>query len=109
MNIHGRLPHLLFLLALISAFETDFYKILGIANNATVPQITAAYRRLALIKHPDKNLNDPTAHLKFIELSQAYSTLIEKSFRHRYDTKDWQSSAEKHESKKSVGAAMYNQ
>ena len=35
------------------------YEMLGVAENATQAEIKKAYRRLALLKHPDKCPNDP--------------------------------------------------
>lgn len=45
-----------------SGFEGDFYSILGIKFNATSHEIKAAYRRLALQCHPDKNGGDVGAN-----------------------------------------------
>ena len=33
----------------------DYYSILEVGNDASLQEITASYRRLALINHPDKN------------------------------------------------------
>ena len=38
---------------------TILYQILNVEKTATQVDIKKAYRRLALLKHPDKNPNDP--------------------------------------------------
>ena len=36
----------------------DYYAVLEISNTATIEVVTKSYRRLAKIRHPDKNLKD---------------------------------------------------
>lgn len=43
----------------------DYYAILEIEQTADANSIRASYRRLAKIKHPDKNLTNPNATLEF--------------------------------------------
>ena len=38
-----------------SLSESDYYAELQLGSNATAEEITASYRRLARIHHPDKN------------------------------------------------------
>jgi DnaJ-class molecular chaperone len=54
----------------------DYYKILEIERDASEEEIKHAYRRLAKKYHPDLNKTDPKAKEKFIELHEAYETLI---------------------------------
>jgi curved DNA-binding protein CbpA len=54
----------------------DYYHILQIPTHATLPEIKRAYRRLAMIYHPDKNKNDPYAAARFSEIKEAYEVLI---------------------------------
>jgi len=63
----------------------DYYSILGISKTANDIEIKAAFRRLAMIYHPDKNPNNPDARLVFENVLKAYNTLIHPSSRRRYD------------------------
>jgi curved DNA-binding protein CbpA len=53
----------------------DYYNILQVPVHATLPEIKQAYRRLAMIYHPDKNGNDPYAETQFTEIQEAYEVL----------------------------------
>ncbi len=63
----------------------DFYKILGVAENASNEEIKKAYRKLAKQYHPDANPNDPAAAERFKEISEAYSVLSDSKRRSQYD------------------------
>jgi molecular chaperone DnaJ len=67
------------------AKNKDYYKILEIEKNASEEEIKLAYRRLAKKYHPDLNKSDPKAKDKFIELHEAYDTLINPVRRKIYD------------------------
>ncbi|KAK1357780.1 dnaJ-like protein subfamily B member 1 [Heracleum sosnowskyi] len=65
----------------------DYYNILKVNRNATVDDLKKAYRRLAMIWHPDKN---PThqrteAEAKFKNISEAYDVLSDPQKRQIYD------------------------
>ena len=62
----------------------DFYKILGINPNADIQRIKKAYKKLALIYHPDVN-KAPDAQERFIEINEAYETLSDPNSRLPYD------------------------
>lgn len=65
----------------------DYYEILGIEKSATTDQIKKAYRKAALLHHPDKATKDTLAEAneKFKEISEAYEILSDKNKRHYYD------------------------
>jgi curved DNA-binding protein len=63
----------------------DYYKILGVAKNATPDDIKKAYRKLARKLHPDLNPNDKEAHHKFQELNEANEVLGDPEKRVKYD------------------------
>jgi molecular chaperone DnaJ len=63
----------------------DFYRILGVAENASAEEIKKAYRKLAKQYHPDANPNDASAADRFKEISEAYSVLSDDDKRKQYD------------------------
>lgn len=63
----------------------DYYEILGVAKSATTDEIKAAYRKLALKYHPDRNPGNKEAEDKFKEAAQAYEVLSDVEKRKRYD------------------------
>jgi len=63
----------------------DYYKILGISENASDPEIKKSYRKLALEHHPDHNKNDPNSEEKFKQITEAYGVLIDPLKRKEYD------------------------
>jgi curved DNA-binding protein len=73
------------------SMSTSYYKILGVANNATVNQIKAAYRKLARKHHPDLNPGDPNANKKFQAINEANEVLSDPDKRFLYNIygSDW--------------------
>ena len=61
------------------------YEVMGLSKNATQQQIKKQYHKLALQRHPDKNLDDPQATVKFQLLTQAYNLLNDPKKRQDYD------------------------
>ena len=89
--------------------DADYYAVLEISNSATLEEITKSYRRLARIRHPDKNLNDDNSTAAFqlvsliafpldgteqrqqltgnVKLQNAYTTISNTESRRVYDTR----------------------
>ncbi|KAK9467763.1 X-domain of DnaJ-containing-domain-containing protein [Lipomyces arxii] len=65
--------------------DTAYYDCLGVATDATALEIKKAYRKKAILLHPDKNPNDETAHAKFQEVGEAYQVLSDPKLRLQYD------------------------
>ncbi len=63
----------------------DYYELLGIDEDSSEKEIKLAYRKLAKKFHPDLNKSDPHAKDKFIEIKEAYETLIDPSKRKIYN------------------------
>ncbi|CAG8768839.1 4486_t:CDS:2, partial [Acaulospora colombiana] len=57
----------------------DYYEILGVEESATGEDIKKAFRKLALIHHPDKNPNNvEEATKRFATMQQAYEVLSDE-------------------------------
>ena len=63
----------------------DYYEVLGVSRDADAAELKAAYRRLALQHHPDRNPDAPESTEKFKEASEAYAVLSDPEKRARYD------------------------
>lgn len=68
----------------------DYYKILGIDRNANDEEIKKAYRKRALVHHPDRHSGaseeEKKEHeRKFKEVGEAYGVLSDSKKRSRYD------------------------
>ncbi|KAL8446438.1 hypothetical protein Emed_004892 [Eimeria media] len=64
--------------------ETCYYKTLGVTKDASEETIRKAYKRWALVLHPDKN-KAPKAEDAFKKLNKVCSTLLDSYERRKYD------------------------
>jgi len=67
------------------AAQRDYYEVLGVPRSATSSDIAAAYRKLAIKYHPDKNPGDQEAIERFKEAAEAFEVLNDPEKRSRYD------------------------
>ena len=63
----------------------DYYEVLEVSRTATDQEIKSAYRRLALMYHPDRNQGSKDAEEKFKEAAEAYAVLADSQKRSLYD------------------------
>ncbi|WP_419551317.1 DnaJ C-terminal domain-containing protein [Candidatus Poriferisodalis sp.] len=63
-------------------FETDYYAVLGVSPDASDPDITKAYRKLARKHHPDSSDGDEE---RFKQISAAYDVIGDSEKRAAYD------------------------
>lgn len=61
------------------------YDVLGIPKSADASTIRTAYRKLALLHHPDRS-SDPNAANRFAIIAEAYAVLSDPDKRRDYDT-----------------------
>lgn len=67
----------------------DYYQILQIQPHSTLAEIKQAFRRLALVYHPDKNPNDRYAEVQFNEIKEAYEVLTTPVKKENYLQQRW--------------------
>jgi molecular chaperone DnaJ len=67
------------------AGKRDYYEVLGVEKNADDETLKKAYRKLAMQYHPDRNVGDHEAELKFKEAAEAFEVLRDPDKRSRYD------------------------
>lgn len=63
----------------------NYYEVLDISRFASQEDIKSAYRKLALIFHPDKNNNSVESEERFKEINTAYQILSDPYKRARHD------------------------
>lgn len=62
--------------------KRDYYEVLGIGKDASADEVKKAFRKQAVLHHPDKEGGDES---KFKEINEAYEILKDPSKRQRYD------------------------
>src|SRR5688500_13805339 len=65
----------------------DFYEALGVSRTASQTQIKAAFKKMAMRYHPDRNPGNKHAEETFKFLNEAYHTLSDPIKRSRYDSR----------------------
>ena len=65
--------------------KRDYYEVLGVQRSASKDELAAAYRKLALQYHPDRNPGDQEAVVRFKEAAEAFEVLGNDEKRSRYD------------------------
>jgi molecular chaperone DnaJ len=63
----------------------DYYEVLGVERTIDAPGLKSAYRKLAMIHHPDRNGGSEDSMAKFKEISEAYTVLSDDQKRAAYD------------------------
>src|SRR2546421_11018168 len=69
----------------MASTKKDYYEILGVGRDSDDEVIKRAYRKLAMQHHPDRNVGDAEAEVKFKEAAEAYEVLRDPAKRQRYD------------------------
>ena len=69
----------------MAAEVRDPYEVLGLGRDASEADIKAAFRRLAIQHHPDRNQGDPSAQDRFTEINLAHQILSDADKRSAYD------------------------
>ncbi len=65
--------------------KRDYYEVLGVARDCTEVELKAAFRKLAMQHHPDRNPGDNECEHKFKEINEAYDVLKDGDKRAAYD------------------------
>ena len=65
--------------------KRDYYEVLGVSRSCTEAELKAAFRKLAMQHHPDRNPGDKECEHKFKEINEAYDVLKDGDKRAAYD------------------------
>ena len=66
--------------------QEDYYRVLGLEQDATDQQIKEAFRKLAFKYHPDRNKDNPAAVEEMKKVNEAYAVLSDPAKKREYDT-----------------------
>jgi molecular chaperone DnaJ len=65
--------------------KRDYYEVLGVTRTSTEVELKAAFRKLAMQHHPDRNPGDKDCEHRFKEVNEAYDVLKDGDKRAAYD------------------------
>jgi molecular chaperone DnaJ len=65
--------------------KRDYYEVLGVTRSCTEVELKAAFRKLAMQHHPDRNPGDKDCEHRFKEINEAYDVLKDGDKRAAYD------------------------
>ena len=65
--------------------KRDYYEVLSVTRECTEVELKAAFRKLAMQHHPDRNPGDTECEHKFKEINEAYDVLKDGDKRAAYD------------------------
>jgi len=65
--------------------KRDYYEVLGVERTCTEIELKAAFRKLAMKHHPDRNPGDQDCEHRFKEINEAYDVLKDGDKRAAYD------------------------
>src|SRR4051794_13472888 len=65
--------------------KRDYYEVLGVSRTCTEAELKAAFRKMAMQHHPDRNPGDESCELRFKECNEAYEVLKDGEKRAAYD------------------------
>jgi len=65
--------------------KRDYYEVLGVSRGCTEVELKAAFRKLAMQHHPDRNPGDGDCDHRFKEINEAYDVLKDGDKRAAYD------------------------
>ncbi|RME62543.1 MAG: molecular chaperone DnaJ [Alphaproteobacteria bacterium] len=69
----------------MASVKPCYYETLGVGRNADDKALKAAFRKLAMQYHPDRNNGDSHAEARFKEINEAYEVLRDPQRRAAYD------------------------
>lgn len=65
--------------------KRDYYEVLGVSRDCSEAELKAAFRKLAMQHHPDRNPGDTQCEQRFKEINEAYDVLKDSEKRAAYD------------------------